>query len=216
MPPTRHYHACEMAKRADTQTAGRAGRKTGTRHGALKGHGRHANGKLAGGRAIKSKSAAHQVTGARTAAGRRTNGAGARAASNGNGATHGSADGAIALTLTSTQVRQIMHAAGGGEADLSSLLEGSVMTDENSALTLEAWEGRYREELDAGSASSSLLRGLLILACFPRDGSRRSVHSVAERTGMEMSTTHRYVRTLLLLGFLEQDPKTRAYGRVTA
>ena len=87
------------------------------------------------------------------------------------------------------------------------------MTD--SVLALETWEGRYRQELDAGSASSSLLRGLLILACFPRDGTRRSVHWVAEQTGMEMSTTHRYIRTLLLLGFLEQDPKTRAYGRVT-
>ena len=141
---------------------------------------------------------------------RRANGASA----NGKSASHASADGTIALTLTSAQVRQILHAAGGGgETELSSLLDGSVMTD--SVLALETWEGRYRQELDAGSASSSLLRGLLILACFPRDGTRRSVHWVAEQTGMEMSTTHRYIRTLLLLGFLEQDPKTRAYGRVT-
>ncbi len=141
------------------------------------------------------------------------NGVRAVRAVNGNGASHAGADGTIALTLTSMQVRQILHAAGGGEAELSSLLDGSVMTAD--ALSLETWEGRYRRELDAGSASSSLLRGLLILACFPRDGARRSVHWVAEHTGMEMSTTHRYIRTLLLLGFLEQDPKTRAYSRVT-
>jgi hypothetical protein len=146
--------------------------------------------------------------------GRRAGGASADRATNGKSASHASADGAIALTLTSAQVRQILHAAGGGETELSSLLDGSVMTADR-VLALETWEGRYRRELETGSASSSLLRGLLILACFPRDGARRSVHWVAEHTGMEMSTTHRYIRTLLLLGFLEQDPKTRAYSRIT-
>ncbi len=126
----------------------------------------------------------------------------------------GSSDGErVLLTLTARQVKQIIRAAKGGEAGLSSVLEGSEIT-EGGVLTLKVWEERYRSELSSGSASSSLLRGLLVLACFPRDGTRRSVHWVASKTGMEASTTHRYIRTLLLLGFLEQDPKTRAYGRV--
>ncbi len=202
-----------MAKRADTQTTARAGRKTAVRQGAPNGRGRHTNGKVASSRAVNGKSSPRTAAGVRGRIDRRANGASAGQAANGKSASHASADGTIALTLTSAQVRQILHAAGAGETELSSLLDGSVMTD--SVLTLETWEGRYRQELDAGSASSSLLRGLLILACFPRDGTRRSVHWVAEQTGMEMSTTHRYIRTLLLLGFLEQDPKTRAYSRVT-
>jgi IclR helix-turn-helix domain len=204
-----------MVKRAETQTTARGGRKTATRQGTPNGHKRHANGKVSSRQAAKGKGGSRQSASRRAAlAGRRANGASAGHAANGKSASHASADGTIALTLTSTQVRQILHAAGGGETELSSLLDGSVMTD--SVLALETWEGRYRQELEAGSASSSLLRGLLILACFPRDGTRRTVHWVAEHTGMEMSTTHRYIRTLLLLGFLEQDPKTRAYSRVTA
>ncbi len=204
-----------MAKRADTQTTARAGRKTATRQGTPNGHKRRANGKVSSRPAAKGKSGSRQAASLRAAiGGRRAGGASAGRAANGKSASHASADGTIALTLTSAQVRQILHAAGGGETELSSLLDGSVMTAD-SVLALETWEGRYRRELEAGSASSSLLRGLLILACFPRDGTRRSVHWVAEHTGMEMSTTHRYIRTLLLLGFLEQDPKTRAYSRVT-
>ncbi|HTZ63084.1 MAG TPA: helix-turn-helix domain-containing protein [Solirubrobacteraceae bacterium] len=169
-----------------------------------------ANGKSRAPTAKGKKSKAPTAKGASVARG--ANGSRRGDSANGNGASHAGVDRTIALTLTSAQIRQILHAAGGVETELASLLDGSVITAD--ALSLETWEGRYRQELDAGSASSSLLRGLLILACFPRDGTRRSVHWVAEHTGMEMSTTHRYIRTLLLLGFLEQDPKTRAYSRV--
>jgi IclR helix-turn-helix domain len=169
-----------------------------------------ANGKSRVPTANGKKSQAQTAKGGSVA--RSANGSRRGESANGSGASHAGVDTTIALTLTSAQIRQILHAAGGVETELASLLDGSVITAD--ALSLETWEGRYRQELDAGSASSSLLRGLLILACFPRDGTRRSVHWVAEHTGMEMSTTHRYIRTLLLLGFLEQDPKTRAYSRV--
>ncbi|HUB36695.1 MAG TPA: helix-turn-helix domain-containing protein [Solirubrobacteraceae bacterium] len=132
-----------------------------------------------------------------------------------NGSRTADQDGKIALSLTAGQIRQVVRAARNGEAELSLLLEGSAI-DEEGTLALEVWEERYRKELSTGSASSSLLRGLLVLACFPRDGTMRTVHWVAEQTGMEVSTTHRYIRTLLLLGFLEQDQKTRAYGRANA
>ncbi|HYM46685.1 MAG TPA: helix-turn-helix domain-containing protein [Solirubrobacteraceae bacterium] len=133
---------------------------------------------------------------------------------NENESRTGRGGGGIAVTLTTTQVRQVVRAAGRGEAELASLLDGSAL-GEGGPLSLAVWQRRYREELNAGSASSSLLRGLLVLACFPPDGKLQTVHWVAAQTGMEVSTTHRYIRTLLLLGFLEQDPKTRAYGRVT-
>ncbi len=124
-------------------------------------------------------------------------------------------DAKIALALTSAQIREVVRGARQGEGGLSLVLDGSEIA-EDGVLELEAWERRYSKELSTGSASSSLLRGLLVLACFPRDGTMRTVHWVAERTGMEVSTTHRYIRTLLMLGFLEQDQKTRAYGRAQA
>jgi IclR helix-turn-helix domain len=204
-----------MAKRTESQTAARGGRK-GAKPQSANGHAQLANGKIAPRQASNGKGASRHGVNGKTAVRQVNGGASAsRRQTNGRDQLRASAEGAIALTLTAAQVRQILHAAGDGEAELSSLLDGSLMMADG-ALALETWEGRYREELETGSASSSLLRGLLILACFPRDGTRRSVHWVAENTGMEMSTTHRYIRTLLLLGFLDQDPKTRAYGRVTA
>jgi len=59
--------------------------------------------------------------------------------------------------------------------------------------------------------SRSLLLGLLVLACFPRDGGSLAVSDVAERLDMSPSTTHRYMTTLLRVGLLEQDPQTRRY-----
>ena len=59
--------------------------------------------------------------------------------------------------------------------------------------------------------SRSLLLGLLVFACFPRDGSGLAVSDVAARLEMSPSTTHRYMTTLLAVGLLEQDPRTRRY-----
>ena len=50
-----------------------------------------------------------------------------------------------------------------------------------------------------------------MLASFPADGSATAVTEVAERLEMSPSTTHRYLSTLLAVGLLEQDPRTRRY-----
>jgi IclR family pca regulon transcriptional regulator len=59
--------------------------------------------------------------------------------------------------------------------------------------------------------SRSLLMGLLVLASFPSDGSDLAVIDVAKRLEMSASTTHRYLTTLLSVGLLEQDPRSRRY-----
>jgi len=69
----------------------------------------------------------------------------------------------------------------------------------------------YRTLLDDRSLSQSLLRGLLVLTCFPLDGTERGVADIAEQLGMNTSTTHRYMTTLLTVGLLERDPLTRRY-----
>jgi DNA-binding MarR family transcriptional regulator len=106
----------------------------------------------------------------------------------------------ITITLSKTQVKQVMRGAN-DEEGLTRLLGGI------GALKLTA----YRERLDDERFSRSLLRGLMVLASFPLDGSARRVTDVAKQLGLGASTTHRYAITLVELGLLERDPTSRHY-----
>lgn len=72
------------------------------------------------------------------------------------------------------------------------------------------------EQLDDRRLSRSLLRGLMVLACFPADGAARSAKEVAEELEMGGSTTHRYITTLAEAGLLEQDPVSRSFRLVVS
>jgi IclR family transcriptional regulator, pca regulon regulatory protein len=65
--------------------------------------------------------------------------------------------------------------------------------------------------------SQSLERGLAILSCFTPKRPVLGIADIADELGMSRSTTHRYVITLLALGYLEQDAsrKYRLGLRVT-
>jgi IclR family transcriptional regulator, pca regulon regulatory protein len=52
--------------------------------------------------------------------------------------------------------------------------------------------------------SQSLERGLAILSCFTPDRPVLGIADIADSLGMSRSTTHRYVITLVALGYLEQ------------
>jgi IclR family transcriptional regulator, pca regulon regulatory protein len=52
--------------------------------------------------------------------------------------------------------------------------------------------------------SQSLERGLAILGCYTSERSVLGIAEIADELGMSRSTTHRYVSTLAVLGFLEQ------------
>lgn len=53
--------------------------------------------------------------------------------------------------------------------------------------------------------SHSLERGLAILACFTPERPLLGIADLADSLGMARPTTHRYVSTLVSLGYLEQD-----------
>jgi IclR family transcriptional regulator, pca regulon regulatory protein len=57
--------------------------------------------------------------------------------------------------------------------------------------------------------SQSLERGLAILECFTPEHPVLGIADIAEELGMSRSTTHRYVTTLLALGFLVQGAKRK-------
>lgn len=65
--------------------------------------------------------------------------------------------------------------------------------------------------------SQSLERGLAILVCFTPERSVLGIADIADELGMSRSTTHRYVSTLVALGYLEQGAsrKYRLGLRVT-
>jgi IclR family transcriptional regulator, pca regulon regulatory protein len=65
--------------------------------------------------------------------------------------------------------------------------------------------------------SQSLERGLAILACFTPERPVLGIADIADELGMSRSTTHRYVITLVALGYLEQGAsrKYRLGLRVT-
>jgi IclR family pca regulon transcriptional regulator len=65
---------------------------------------------------------------------------------------------------------------------------------------------RYTPSLDEPRYSSSLERGLEILACFTAQRPVLGIADIARELGMSASTTHRYMSTLVQLGYLTQGP----------
>jgi IclR family pca regulon transcriptional regulator len=57
--------------------------------------------------------------------------------------------------------------------------------------------------------SQSLERGVAILRCFSRERQTLGVFEIADMVGISRPTIHRYVVTLVALGYLEQDSKRR-------
>ncbi|HYM44941.1 MAG TPA: IclR family transcriptional regulator [Solirubrobacteraceae bacterium] len=62
----------------------------------------------------------------------------------------------------------------------------------------------YVPVLDEPRYSQSLERGLAILACFTPQHPTLGIADIASELGMSRSTTHRYVTTLVALGYVEQ------------
>lgn len=108
----------------------------------------------------------------------------------------------ITIQLTSTQIERVVRRATDAEG-VSSLLRG--LADRGTSAP------QFRALTESPRLSRSLLLGLLVLASFPTDGTPAAVTDIAEQLDMSASTTHRYLTTLLAVGLLEQDPRTRRY-----
>jgi DNA-binding MarR family transcriptional regulator len=117
-------------------------------------------------------------------------------------------DSGISIELTRAQVNQVVRSAS-REDGLASLLR-SLRGREALAAS------KFRALAESPRLSRSLLLGLLVLASFPHDGTALAVTDVADQLQMSPSTTHRYMTTLLAVGLLEQDPRTRRYRVPTA
>ncbi len=58
--------------------------------------------------------------------------------------------------------------------------------------------------------SQSLETGLLVMKGFSSQQPLQGIADVADRMEASRSTVHRYMTTLVALGMLEQDPRSRA------
>ncbi|HSZ05004.1 MAG TPA: helix-turn-helix domain-containing protein [Solirubrobacteraceae bacterium] len=114
----------------------------------------------------------------------------------------------VTIELSKAQVDQVIRSAGQG-GTMSVLL--SALKDPNWTLALDSDEWAYPAQMEDRRLSRSLLSGLLVLSCFPADGGYLGIAELARMLGMNTSTTHRYVTTLLAVGLLERDAATRRY-----
>jgi hypothetical protein len=109
----------------------------------------------------------------------------------------------VSLGLTAEQVAGVIAAASAADTVSANLLAGLAAPGELATSSL----------LGDRTVSRSLLFGLVVLISFPVDGDGRGVKEVAGALDLPTSTTHRYAHTLLAVGLLEQDPRTRRYRR---
>jgi hypothetical protein len=111
---------------------------------------------------------------------------------------------AVLLQLSDAQVRQVVETAhnGGG-------LRGAVYAALHPGLAeTEQWRS-----IKDPSLSRSLIAGLLVLYALPDDGTYIGNSDLAARLRMTVTTTHRYLSTLLAMGLVERNPETRKYRR---
>ncbi len=117
--------------------------------------------------------------------------------------------GRIVLELSRSQITMVLRAADASGAP-STLLSG-LDADAGSPLSASVDELLKLADADERRLSRSLLSGLLVLACFPLDGTQLGVAQLARRLEMSPSATHRYISTLVAAELLERDPQTRRY-----
>ncbi len=110
----------------------------------------------------------------------------------------------VTIELTDVQVERVFSSAARGAGRVGVLASVANLQDLQSALL---------PLLDDEQCSTAVLRALLVLAAFPPDGTERELGHVASDLGISPGTAHRYIRTWLMVGLLDQDPDSRRYRR---
>jgi hypothetical protein len=110
----------------------------------------------------------------------------------------------VMLELTSSQVGSVVAQSAGSSTTLAALLTAVAESGAEAAKLLAAVDVDY---------SRSTLRAVLLLSVLPADGSFMDLAQVASRLDTNKSTTHRYLKTWIALGLVEQDADTRRYRR---
>jgi hypothetical protein len=119
-------------------------------------------------------------------------------------------DARVFIELFPTQIDQIFRVlAESGVPSVTALLSGLMSDRPVSRVELEE---RYSSQLKDGALSRSLLRGFLVLACFLPVDTERGISELSDELELNISTIHRYVSTLVVIGVLEQNKATKKYA----
>ncbi len=121
--------------------------------------------------------------------------------------SHRPHDPEVTIQLTQTQVDQVIRGAL-NTGNMTALLADLPRARE----PLKLADPRFEDQ----RLSRSLLSGMLMLAAFPADGSYARITDLAQALDMSNSTAHRYASTLLEVGLVERDPRSRLYRRARA
>lgn len=112
------------------------------------------------------------------------------------------------VVLTRDQAEQVVRQAigGGPGSGMLRVLLALGGAEHRPALYELKQDPRYQDR----KLSQSTVCGVLALTAL-QDGEAHGVKAVAEELGMSVTTTHRYLKTWLAIGVLEQDHRTRRY-----
>lgn len=113
-------------------------------------------------------------------------------------------DGAVSLELSKQQVAYVVREATGGDS-LTAMLADVPMAGEVTVSAITA--------LSDLRLSRSLLIGLMVLVSLPHDGGELGLLALARKTGLNASTTHRYLITLEAVVWSSRTPTNRRYRR---
>ncbi len=109
----------------------------------------------------------------------------------------------VTITLSDAQVAHVLHKVS-EEPGLASLFAGLSDPQTLRRALLGSENPQH---------SRVLLQALLVLAAFPTNGSKRRLADVARQLDLAPSSVHRYAATWVAAGVLEQDLRSRRYGR---
>jgi hypothetical protein len=110
---------------------------------------------------------------------------------------------AVTLTLTRSQVAEIVR-------QVTPKTQG-VFAQMLRVVASERFIEEARVFEDNPRLSRSLLTGLVVLSAFAHSRGPVGIKTLARTLDLNTSTTHRYVQTLLAVGFIVQDPGSRRY-----
>jgi hypothetical protein len=82
-----------------------------------------------------------------------------------------------------------------------------------AALSTAAGRALFAARSDTTTLSLGLIRGLLVLDAFGEGGPPRGTNEIADELKMGTSTVNRYIRTLVALGLLCPESRSRLYRR---
>jgi hypothetical protein len=117
----------------------------------------------------------------------------------------------VSIALSPSQINHVVRAVLGERLE-----PGRRGVNLHDGHIRQALNDHYRSLQGNRRLSRSLLAGLLVLSCFTPDGPELGIKEISEQLGLNSSTVHRYVATLLAAGLLERDPDTRRYRLLSA